>query len=31
MTSTLAGIGIVALPTILTATFLQAIQEQVAG
>lgn len=31
MTSTLAGIGIVAVPTILTATFLQAIQEQVAG
>jgi NitT/TauT family transport system permease protein len=31
MTSTLAGIGIVALPTILMATFLQAIQEQVAG
>ena len=31
MTSTLAGIGIVAVPTILMATFLQAIQEQVAG
>src|SRR5262245_9889161 len=31
MTSTLAGIGIVAVPTILTATFLQAIQEQVVG
>jgi NitT/TauT family transport system permease protein len=31
MTSTLAGVGIVAVPTILMATFLQAIQEQVAG
>jgi ABC-type nitrate/sulfonate/bicarbonate transport system permease component len=31
MTSTLAGIGLIAVPTILWATFLQAIQEQVAG
>jgi len=31
MTATMAGIGLVAVPTILMAAFLQAIQEQVAG
>ena len=31
MTATMAGIGIIAVPTILMAAFLQAIQEQVAG
>ena len=31
MTATMAGIGVIAVPTILMAAFLQAIQEQVAG